>query len=64
MRAARGGKTVENQSSKVNVSVNYHHVRHVGYLGHFLQVLRVGHLHIIEHAQRYCFLIYLILTVS
>ena len=48
--ARRGG-----QWSKVNVKVNYHHhVFNVDHLGHFLHVPRVGHLHIIAHAQCYC----------
>ena len=56
-----GGGRVEGQKRKVNVKVNYHHhVLHIGHLGHFLHVPHVGHLHIIAHAQCYCFLIYLI----
>ena len=37
--------------------VNYHHhVLHVGRLGHIIHVTHVDHLHIIAHAQCYCFL--------
>ena len=35
------------------------HVLHVVHLGHFIHVLQVGHLHIIPHAQCYCFLYFL-----
>ena len=47
----RKGGRVEGRRSKVNVKVNYHHhVMHVGHLGHFLHVPRIGHL-----VQCYCF---------
>ena len=50
---------MEGQNSKVNVAVNYHHqVLHIGNLGHFLHVTRVGHLHIIVHEQCYCYVYY------
>ena len=41
----------QGQRSRDKVNHHHHHVLHVGHLGHFLHVPRVGHL-----AQCYCFL--------
>ena len=43
--------------SNVDVKVKFQdHVLHVVHLGHFIHVSQVGHLHIIAHAQCYCFI--------